>query len=164
MIHRWICMYFIPINTLLDLHLLLITTGSSWHVSAWSFRVARGALSLTDWKLISTHLTFHGHSGPFFIYLSRRHFTLSVLRPHSCTWRQKVDRGQDRVWGVLPNGPLHWTCEPLHLTRPLGTRLACVCRAWMCYWGFCKRSNNLALTCPAVGTFSHLEKKTKLTL
>lgn len=27
-----------------------------------------GALSLTDWKLISTQLTFHEHWGPFYLY------------------------------------------------------------------------------------------------
>lgn len=96
--------------------------------------VPGGALSLTDWKLISTQLTFHRHSGPFYLPTQFKLFSgdtlvSPVLQPHSCTGRQsgKLDGGQDRVSGVLPNRPLHWMCETLHLTQPLGIKLACAC-------------------------------------
>lgn len=39
-----------------------------------------------------------------------------------------MDGGQDRVLGVLPNGPLHCMCETLHLTQPLGKKTGmCAC-------------------------------------
>lgn len=54
----------------------------------------RGALSLTDWKLISTQLTFHGHSGAFYLPTQFKPFSGDILlspalQPHSCTGRQR---------------------------------------------------------------------------
>lgn len=40
--------------------------------------VPRGALSLTDWKLISSQLTFHRHSGPFFFFYLWHNLNCSV--------------------------------------------------------------------------------------
>lgn len=63
-----------------------------------------GALSLTDWKLISTQLTFHEHWGAFlpiltqFKLFSWRHFTLTS-RTAALRGTEEVDRGQGRVLG-----------------------------------------------------------------
>lgn len=58
--------------------------------------VPGGAPSLTDWKLISTQLTFHKHSGPFlknlptqFKLFSGDILVLLLPQPHSCTGRPR---------------------------------------------------------------------------
>lgn len=125
------CTIFFPFLTLIKLSLSLSSSPLVLpHVSTWISLSTQGSSVFNKLKTHFNTADISRALRAFFIYRHNLNCSVETFQPcRSCSHRAAlgVDRGQDRVLGVLPNGPLHWTCETLHLTQPLGTRLVCTC-------------------------------------
>lgn len=125
------CTIFFPFLTLIKLSLPLSSSPLVLpHVSTWISLSTQGSSVFNKLKTHFNTADISRALRAFFIYRHNLNCSVETFQPcQSCSHRAAlgVDRGQDRVLGVLPNGPLHWTCETLHLTQPLGTRLVCTC-------------------------------------